>query len=316
MRNFNIDFNKTFKKVLIAYAAIFLVGLVFVFIPSFGVKLDINFSGGTKIAYSYSGDIADGDIETTVKEVIDNSFTVSKSTALAGDTNTFEISLVGKNSISAEKQEELTKALEEKFKDNEILLYNSNSVSPTIAGTFFAKSLVAVLITALLVVIYVGIRFKRIGGISAALTALCALVFDLLVTFFVCVLFKLQIDSNYIAVVLTILGYSLNDTIVMYDRVRENERINPDMEIGELVNKSINMVKVRNFVTSLTTFIAVVTIVVVSELFGLSTLRTFAIPMAFGIVSGGVSSLFIAGPLWVIWKRHKARKLAEGGKKK
>lgn len=316
MRNFNIDFNKTFKKVLIAYVAIFLVGLVFVFIPSFGVKLDINFSGGTKIAYSYSGDIADGDIETTVKEVIDNSFTVSKSTALAGDTNTFEISLVGKNSISAEKQEELTKALEEKFKDNEILLYNSNSVSPTIAGTFFAKSLVAVLITALLVVIYVGIRFKRIGGISAALTALCALVFDLLVTFFVCVLFKLQIDSNYIAVVLTILGYSLNDTIVMYDRVRENERINPDMEIGELVNKSINMVKVRNFVTSLTTFIAVVTIVVVSELFGLSTLRTFAIPMAFGIVSGGVSSLFIAGPLWVIWKRHKARKLAEGGKKK
>lgn len=316
MRNFNIDFNKTFKKVLIAYAAIFLVGLVFVFIPSFGVKLDINFSGGTKIAYSYSGDIADGDIETTVKEVIDNSFTVSKSTALAGDTNTFEISLVGKNSISAEKQEELTKALEEKFKDNEILLYNSNSVSPTIAGTFFAKSLVAVLITALLVVIYVGIRFKRIGGISAALTALCALVFDLLVTFFVCVLFKLQIDSNYIAVVLTILGYSLNDTIVMYDRVRENERINPDMEIGELVNKSINMVKVRNFVTSLTTFIAVVTIVVVSELFGLSTLRTFAIPMAFGIVSGGISSLFIAGPLWVIWKRHKAKKLAEGGKKK
>lgn len=316
MRNFNIDFNKTFKKVLIAYAAIFIVGLVFVFIPSFGVKLDINFSGGTKIAYSYSGDIADGDIETTVKEVIDNSFTVSKSTALAGDTNTFEISLVGKNSISAEKQEELTKALEEKFKDNEILLYNSNSVSPTIAGTFFAKSLVAVLITALLVVIYVGIRFKRIGGISAALTALCALVFDLLITFFVCVLFKLQIDSNYIAVVLTILGYSLNDTIVMYDRVRENERINPDMEIGELVNKSINMVKVRNFVTSLTTFIAVVTIVVVSELFGLSTLRTFAIPMAFGIVSGGISSLFIAGPLWVIWKRHKARKLAEGGKKK
>lgn len=316
MRNFNIDFNKTFKKVLIAYAAIFIVGLVFVFIPSFGVKLDINFSGGTKIAYSYSGDIADGDIETTVKEVIDNSFTVSKSTALAGDTNTFEISLVGKNSISAEKQEELTKALEEKFKDNEILLYNSNSVSPTIAGTFFAKSLVAVLITALLVVIYVGIRFKRIGGISAALTALCALVFDLLITFFVCVLFKLQIDSNYIAVVLTILGYSLNDTIVMYDRVRENERINPDMEIGELVNKSVNMVKVRNFVTSLTTFIAVVTIVVVSELFGLSTLRTFAIPMAFGIVSGGISSLFIAGPLWVIWKRHKARRLAEGAKKR
>lgn len=315
MRNFNIDFNKTFKKVVIAYAVIFLAGLIFAFIPSFGVNLDINFRGGTKIAYSYSGDVSDGDIEATVKGVIDKTFTVAKSTALAGDTKTFEISLVGKDSISAEKQEELTKALEEKFADNEISLYNSNSVSPTIAGTFFAKSLVAVLITALLVVIYVGIRFKRIGGVSAALTALCALVFDLFTTLCICVFFKLQIDSNYIAVVLTILGYSLNDTIVMYDRVRENERLEPDMEIGELVNKSINMVKMRNFVTSLTTFVAVITIVVVSELFGLSTLRSFAIPMAFGIVSGGVSSLFIAGPIWVIWKRHKANKLAASSKR-
>ena len=311
MRNLTIDFNKAFKKVIIVYAVIFLAGLVFAFVPSFGVNLDINFKGGTKIAYSYSGELAEADVELAIKGVIDNSFTVSKSTALAGDTKTFEISLVGKDSVSAEKQEELTKALEEKFADNEILLYNSNSVSPTVAGTFFAKSLVAVLITAVLVVIYVGIRFRRIGGVSAALTALCALVLDLLVTFFICVFFKLQIDSNYIAVVLTILGYSLNDTIVMYDRVRENERLNPDKEIGELVNMSINMVKMRNFVTSLTTFIAVITIVVVSELFGLSTLRSFAIPMAFGIVSGGVSSLFIAGPLWVIWKKHKAKKASK-----
>lgn len=315
MRNFNIDFNRVFKTVLIIYAAFFIVGIVFLFVPSFGVKLDINFSGGTKLAYSYTGDIDDAEIETTVKEVIDNSFTVSKSTSLAGDTKTFEITLVGRESISAETQEELTEKLAEKFGDNEITLYNSNSVSPNIAGTFFAKSLVAVLITAVLVVIYVGIRFRRIGGVSAAVTALLTLIFDVLVTFFVCVIFRLQIDSNYIAVVLTILGYSLNDTIVIYDRVRENERLNPEAEIGVLVNDSINMVKVRNIVTSVTTFIAVITIVVVSELFGLSSLRTFAIPMAFGIVSGGASSLFIAGPMWVIWKRHKAKKALAEGKK-
>lgn len=316
MRSFNIDFNRVFKTVLIIYAAFFIVGIVFMFVPSFGVKLDINFSGGTKLAYSYTGDIDDAEIERTVKEVIDNSFTVSKSTSLAGDTKTFEITLVGRESISAETQEELTEKLAEKFGDNEIALYNSNSVSPNIAGTFFAKSLVAVLITAVLVVIYVGIRFRRIGGVSAAVTALLTLIFDVLVTFFVCVIFRLQIDSNYIAVVLTILGYSLNDTIVIYDRVRENERLNPDAEIGVLVNDSINMVKVRNIVTSVTTFIAVITIVVVSELFGLSSLRTFAIPMAFGIVSGGASSLFIAGPMWVIWKRHKAKKALAEDKKK
>ena len=316
MRNFNIDFNRVFKTVLIIYAAFFIVGIVFMFVPSFGVKLDINFSGGTKLAYSYEGDVDDAEIESAVKEVLDNSFTVSKSTSLAGDTKTFEITLVGRESISAETQEELTEKLSETFSDNDITLYNSNSVSPNIAGTFFAKSLVAVLITAVLVVIYVGIRFRRIGGVSAAVTALLTLIFDVLVTFFVCVIFRLQIDSNYIAVVLTILGYSLNDTIVIYDRVRENERLNPDAEIGVLVNDSINMVKVRNIVTSVTTFIAVITIVVVSELFGLSSLRTFAVPMAFGIVSGGASSLFIAGPMWVIWNRHKAKKALAEGKKK
>lgn len=305
MRKFNIDFNKAFKYVVIIYAVIFLAGIVASF---FGINLDINFSGGTKISYSYTGDIANGEIEKIADEKLEASFTVTKSTALAGDTKTFEIALAGKKAVSAEEQEALTAAFAEKFKDNEIALYNSNSVSPTIAGTFFLKSIVAVLITAVLVVIYVGVRFRKIGGVSAAITALVALVFDVLVTFFTCVIFRLQIDSNYIAVVLTILGYSLNDTIVIYDRVRENKKLNPDLGVGDLVNMSINQTMVRNVVTTVTTFSAVMTIVVVSEIYGLTSLRTFAIPMAFGLVSGGLSSLFIAGPLWVIWKNRKPKK--------
>ena len=230
------------------------------------------------------------------------------SESLAGDTKTFSISLVGAQSLPAETQEGMISALQEDFKDNEIDIYDSNSVSPTIAGTFFAKSLVAVLITAILVVVYVGIRFRRIGGISAALTALAALVLDVLITFFICVFFRLQIDSNYMAVILTILGYSLNDTIVMYDRIREDRKFYPDMEIGDLVNGSINKVAIRNIITTVTTFLAVMTIVVVSELYGLTSLRTFAIPMAFGIVSGAVTSLFVSGPLWVLWIRYKQSK--------
>lgn len=305
MRKFNIDFNKTFKYVALVYAAIFVIGLVACF---FGINLDINFSGGAKISYSYTGDIKTEEIEKVAKKQLDSAFSVSKSTALAGDTETFEIALSGKNALSAEKQDALTTAFEKEFKDNKIKLYNSNSVSPTIAGTFFAKSIVAVLITALLVVIYVGFRFRKIGGVSAALTAMVALIFDVLVTFFICVIFRLQIDANYIAVVLTILGYSLNDTIVIYDRVRENKKLNPSMEIGDLVNMSINQTMIRNIVTTVTTVLAVLTIVVVSEIYGLTTLRTFVIPMAFGLVSGAVSSLFVAGPLWVIWKNRKLKK--------
>lgn len=306
MANSKFDFNKSLIKVLILYAAIFIVGIIIACV--FGVKLDINFRGGTRLTYSYSGEVEEGDIKEIVKENVEGTFSVSKSTSLAGDTNTFTISLAGNKSLSAETQTAITTALQEKYADGEIEIYDSNSVSPTIAGTFLLKSFVAVILTAILVVIYVGIRFKKIGGISAALTALCALVLDLLVTFFVCVIFRLQIDSNYIAVVLTILGYSLNDTIVVYDRVRENRRQNSEMVIGDIVNMSITKVLVRNIVTTITTVLAVITIIVVSEIYGLTSLRTFAIPMAFGLLSGCFSSVFVAGPLWVKWKEYKANK--------
>lgn len=312
-KKFNIDFNKAFKKVLIVYAAVFLAGIIIAAV--FGVDLDINFRGGTRITYSYTGDIADSDIENAVKDNIDGSFEINQSTSIAGDTQTFSISLAGRSSLSAENQEAITSSLEEAFPDNKVEIYDSNSVSPTIAGTFLLKSLVAVIITAVLVIIYVGIRFKKIGGVSAAVTALCALVLDILVTFFTCVFFRLQIDSNYIAVVLTILGYSLNDTIVIYDRIRENKSMYPDLDTYELVNRSINMVKIRNLVTTLTTFLAVITIVVISELYGLTTLRTFAIPMAFGIVSGCFSSLFVSGPLWVLWLNFKEKRAAKKASK-
>lgn len=305
MRKPNIDFNKSFKYIVIIYAVIFIAGIA---AACFGIKMDINFVGGTKISYSYTGDIDEAKIKEIAENTLDTPFNLSKSNALAGNTKTFELALSGKNSVSAEKQEELTEALSEEFKDNEVELYTSNSVDSTIAGSFFAKSIAAVLLTAAGVVCYVGIRFRSIGGVSAAVTALCALVLDVLVAFSVCVIFRLQIDSNFIAVVLTLLGYSLNDTIVIYDRVRENKKTNPELAIGQLVNMSINQTLIRNVVTTVTTFLAVATILAVSELYGLESLRTFAIPMAFGLVSGGISSLFIAGPLWVLWKNKKAKK--------
>lgn len=311
MAKMKFNTNKIFKVALIVYAVLFVVGIVLALIPAWGIKMDINFSGGTRISYSYTGDVDIKDFESAVKESLKSDFTVSENTSIAGDTKTLSISLVGKKSLDADTQAAITTALDEKFKDNKFELYDSTSVSPSIAGTFFAKSMVAVLITAVLVVIYVGIRFRRIGGVSAAITALAALVLDVLVTFFVCVIFRLQIDSNFIAVVLTMLGYSLNDTIVIYDRVRENRRLYPELETAELVNDSINSVSTRNFVTTITTLLAVLTIVVVAEIYGLTTLRTFAIPMAFGLVSGCMSSLFVSGPLWVIWKNRMDKKKAK-----
>ncbi len=299
-----INTKKAFKICAIVYAILIVVGIIVTIVA--GPKLDINFSGGTQIAYSYTGDVAEADFKDTVATVLDKEFTVSQNTSLAGDTKSYVITLAGKDSVSAEIQENITTALTEKFTENDITLYNSNSVSPTIAGSFFLKSIVAIIITAVLVVLYVGIRFKKIGGISSALTALCALVLDLVVAFFICVIFRLQIDMNFMAVVLTILGYSLNDTIVIYDRVRENKKLHPEFSVSENMDISVSSILIRNIVTTVTTVCAVLTIVVVSEVCGLTTLRSFAIPMAFGLVSGCFSSLFIAGPLWVMYKERKA----------
>ena len=430
MRELKLNTKKVFKAALICYAIVFLAGIVCAFV--FKINLDINFRGGYKVAYQYTGTLTEEDIKETVTDAIGKEPIVTLSDSYADSNKIFEVSYVGKDTISDDERETLKTALEEKYQgiivdpdakdssadgsqestientdatsaggttessvqetteqnaaeakeddaavsseasstetstdaaaetpatdasaekttdtntvtttgegadasaetatdtdatttteqEEEKLhpVYSEASVNPTIAGSFFIKSLFAVLLTAFLVIIYVGIRFKKIGGISAAVTALCALILDLLVTFCACILFRLQIDSNYIAVILTILGYSLNDTIVVYDRVRENRRLTPDMEIGELVDKSINAVKTRNFVTTLTTFLAVMTIVVVSELYGLTTLRTFAIPMAFGLISGCISSLFIAGPLWVKWRVFSAaRKEAKAARPK
>lgn len=303
----NINFMATLKPVSIVYAALIVIGIILTVI--FGANLDINFKGGTRISYSYQGDIDTAAVTTKVNEVLGTAATVSTSSDISGSANQLIISLVGNSSLSADIQENLNKTLLDTYPDNKFALYDSNSVSPTIAGTFFAKSLVAVVLAGIGVVIYVGIRFRKIGGVSAALMAYVALVLDCVVAFLTCTVFRLPVDSNLIAVILTLLGYSLNDTIVIYDRIRENKTLYPGKDLKTLVNESVNSVKVRTVVTTLSTVIAIIVIIIVSEIFGLSTLRSFAIPMAAGLISGCVSSLFISSPLWVLYKtRNKKSK--------
>ncbi len=301
-----INFNKPLKYFLGIYALIIVAAIVVSFV--FGVKMDINFKGGTEITYNYTyseGTVADIDaaaVKALVKEKLGADCTVTKGSSVVGNTFTFTVALVNNKNITTEAQTDLTAALQETYKDNGISYYSSNSVSPSLATSFFLKALAAVLVVAALVIVYVGFRFRKIGGVTAAFTALLTVVLDVVVSYAVCVIFRLQIDMNYIAVVLTILGYSLNDTIVVYDSVRENKKKSETSSLYDIVNKSLNDVLARNIITTVTTVLAVVTIIVVSELYGLVTLRTFAIPMVFGLISGCISSLFISTPLWVVWR--------------
>ncbi len=300
----NINFNKALKPVLIGYAVFCIIGIVFAFVWG-GINLSIDFKGGTRIAYTYDGGVDFSTVETEVEAAIGKDVIVSENVGLSDESaKTLIITLVGEDAISTDDQMAIEDAILEVYPECGCEFSESKSVSPSLAGAFFLKCIVGVVIAGALVTVYVGIRFRKIGGVSAAITAFAALFLDVFVAFFTCTIFNLQIDMNFVAVILTLLGYSLNDTIVIYDRIREDKALYYNQPTAEVMNGAVNKVKKRTFVTTVTTFFAVMMIVIVSEFFGLTSLRSFAIPMAFGLISGCVSSLFVSAPLWVLWKNR------------
>ena len=155
--------------------------------------------------------------------------------------------------------------------------------------------------------VYIGVRFRRISGWSAGLTAVVALLHDLMMVFFVFIWGGFSVNANFIAVCLTILGYSLNDTIVVYDRIRENKRIlGETVPIEELVTRSVNQSFSRSLMTSVTTCVAMLVVSVVAYLYNVTSIISFSVPMLFGMVSGFYSSTCIAPMLWTVWQKKKA----------
>ena len=270
------------------------------------LKDDAN-SKDNNILFSFEGSIKETNtVATKLNEALGlTGITVSQD--VASKTLTVVVPSAIESSVTAK----LTKV----FADNKIANIGSNTVSGTIAGNFFLKCLVAVLLASILVVVYVGVRFRKIGGISAGMFALLALLLDCFMAFAASIFFRLEIDSNFMSVILTTLGYSLNDTIVVYDRIRENNKLYPEMGLRELINTSVNQSLGRTIKTTVATFLAIIAIVVVAEFFGLSTLRSFAIPMAVGIISGCVTSVCLSSPLWYSWKKAaEARKAQKESK--
>ena len=180
-------------------------------------------------------------------------------------------------------------------------------MNPTIGKEFLLKSVVAVAAACVLILLYVAYRFRKIGGLSAGAMAVVALLNDLLVVYGVFVVLRIPLNGNFIAALLTILGYSINDTVVIYDRIRENSALyGKKMPLPQLVNLSVNQSLARTLMTSITTCAALAIICVVSLVFKLDSIFTFALPLMFGMISGVYSTICIATQLWVDWKERKA----------
>ena len=322
-QTFHIDFIKKSKIFFGISLGIMLVCLILnIFV--FPTLVDIQFTGGTIIKYSYNGDLKAEDIEKTINDTIAKSETMkndkidySYSDNLAKssqDNNSKIITLQfnGNKAVSVEDKTAITDALEKAYPDSTFKEASSSSVDASKGTNFFFKCLAAVILAAVLMIVYVALRFRKIGGLSAGIMAVVALIHDLIIVYFVFVVFRMPLNDNFIAVVLMILGYSLNDTIVIYDRIREIRRKSgPKTPVGDIVNTSLNQCMVRTICTSITTIIAIGSVLVVSLIFNITSIVSFALPMMIGLISGSYSSLCIAAPLWVIWKNHSAKKKAE-----
>ncbi|MGN0559032.1 MAG: protein translocase subunit SecF [Acutalibacteraceae bacterium] len=306
-----IDFISVRKIFFAISLSIILIGVICNFI--FGTTLDIQFSGGAMIKFSYTGEVNTEELKSFIQGETADTVTFSSSQDIMNSKDgknayTLSVQFSGTDAIDKELQKNLLEKVTEKYPDNEFAVMESSSVESQMGFMFLMKCLTAVAIASALMVLYVTIRFKRIGGLSAGMFALVALFHDVAIIYFLYVIFRMPIDGNFIAVVLMILGYSLNDTIVVYDRVREErKKLGAKTSVAHVFNVSASRVMKRTIFTSITTLAAIGTVYVVATIFNIETVKSFALPMMAGVISGCYSSLCIAGPLWVMWKERKEK---------
>ncbi len=289
-----------------------LIALLVICVAVFGVKVDIQFTGGLIATYSYEGDLDFAAVEQTASEVTGYGVTSDSSESLSSGEKQIALNFSTKDGLSVEMEDALTSTLEETYADNNLQYVSIDSVAANMGTDFLVKCLVAVFAAFILMIVYIAIRFRRIGGWSAGVTGVIALLHDVLMVFAVFVIFRLPVDDNFMAVVLFILGYSINDTIVIFDRIRENERLyGKGKDVVELVNLSINQTLRRTMNTTLSTLIAMGCVCVFAVVFGVSSIISFAFPMVVGLISGFYSSVCLSGTIWAWWRSRdgKGRKV-------
>ena len=284
-----------------------LIAVVLVFCGIFGVKMDVEFKGGSMITLAYEGDADLNDLKSTIgTELGKSNLTLQTGSDVSGN-QTLTVTLPGSDTLTTEQLDNLLTALNEQYPDNNFVQNEVSNVDATIGKEFLLKSVVALVAACVLILLYVAYRFRKIGGLKAGSTAIVALLHDMFVVFGVFVLLRIPLNGNFIAALLTILGYSINDTVVIYDRIRENSALygKKQMSLAELVNLSVNQSFARSLMTSITTCLALGVVCVVSVIYRLDSIYSFAFPLLFGMVSGVYSTICIATPLWVDWKNKK-----------
>lgn len=268
-----------------------------------GLNYDIEFAGGTMMHVHIGQEFTEGDIRTVVEDVLGSKAEGADIQKVSGSQEV----IIKTKELSTEERTEVFDALAVEYglqsgKDGDLLSHSN--ISGTISSEMQRDALLAIVIASVVMLIYISFRFH---DITTGVSAIAALLHDVLIVLAVYSIFSIPVNNSFIAAMLTIVGYSINDTIVVFDRIRENQAVMRRGDYSGLVNRSIKQTLSRSINTSLTT----VAMVAMLYILGVPAIKEFAFPLMIGILSGTYSSIFIASPVWHLFKGKEEKRLAK-----
>jgi preprotein translocase subunit SecF len=267
---------------------IVLIGIIGLFTR--GINLGIDFKGGTLVVINMEKEFDKAEVDAVIKKYTDD--------AQTNKVNNTELE-IRSGSISSEGVGNMFKEIKDKYGLKDTSLVSQDTIGPSIGNELKGKSLMALAVAIVAMLIYVGFRFELNFGAAGIIK----LALDVFVTLTVYVILGIPVNSSFIAAILTIIGYSINDAIVIFDRIRENQNLMRKAEINDLVNTSITQSMTRSINTGMTTLFTIIAVYIY-----VPSVREFALPIIIGIVFGCASSILIASPLWVVFKKRAQRK--------
>ena len=265
------------------------------------LNLSMDFRGGTSTSVTFNEDLSIAQLDADVKPLFQN---------VTGDAEIQTQKVAGTNDVyiktrvlSLDEREQVSKALQDAYGIEEKAI-TFETISSTVSNEMRTDAVIAVIVAAICILIYIWFRFK---DIRFAGSAVIALMHDVLVVFACYAIMRISVGNTFIACMLTIVGYSINATIVIFDRIRENLASMKNAAVEDVVNTSITETLTRSIYTSFTTFV----MVAVLYILGVATIKEFSLPLMVGVIAGGYSSVCITGVLWYLMKRHSDKKTAK-----
>jgi len=273
-------------------ATVIIIGLIVAMLA--GLNFGIDFTGGTMMQFDMGREYTNDEIQTVLEP-----YDLNADIIHAGAEG-HEVIIKTKVNLTNDERIEIFNSAKEEFGIDDTAFGQTEQFGPTIGDEIKEKALLSILLASLGMLIYVTFRFEYKFGVSAIL----ALLHDVLIVLSLYSIFRIPVNSSVIAAILTIVGYSINDTIVVFDRLRENIKYMNKKSHFEVADISIKQTLRRSLNTSITTLLVIGSLYVL----GVESIKEFALPLLAGVLTGTYSSIFIASPIWALWKNHESKK--------